>query len=74
MSLEPTKHETSSLLASLGAGSTRAAGTDRWQLWRPTVAICQHEDLLIDRFELLFEPKLEGLAAATAADIRLRLA
>lgn len=54
----------------LGARLDAGRGDDRWQRWRPTVAICQHEDFLIDRFELLYEPKLSGLARTTAEDIR----
>lgn len=54
----------------LGAKLDAGTGPDRWQRWRPTVALCQHEELLIDRFELLHEPKLASLAAATAADMR----
>ncbi|QDS99240.1 RNA repair transcriptional activator RtcR [Adhaeretor mobilis] len=47
-----------------------SAKTDRWQSWRPTVALCQHEDLLIDRFELLYEPKIADLSNTVAEDIR----
>jgi transcriptional regulatory protein RtcR len=43
---------------------------DRWQNWRPTVSICQHEELLVDRFELVSEPNLKALAATVADDIR----
>ena len=43
---------------------------DRWQTWRRTVALCQHEDLLIDRLELLHEPNLAPLANTVAEDIR----
>jgi transcriptional regulatory protein RtcR len=42
---------------------------DRWNAWRPSVAICQHENLLIDRFELLYEPKETKLSGIIAADI-----
>jgi transcriptional regulatory protein RtcR len=42
---------------------------DRWAAWRPSVSICQHENLLIGRFELLHGPKEEKLAALVAADI-----
>jgi transcriptional regulatory protein RtcR len=42
---------------------------DRWAAWRPSVSICQHENLLIRRFELLHGPKEEKLAALVAADI-----
>lgn len=54
----------------LGAKLDSGRGDARWQRWRPTVALCQHEDLLIDRFELLYEPKLAKLAAQTADDMR----
>ncbi len=46
------------------------AGEDRWQKWRPSVAICQHEDLLITRFELFHEPKELPLAQGVIADIQ----
>ena len=39
----------------------------RWEKWRPTVSVCQHDDLLVDRFVLL-EPR-EGSAAHVQADI-----
>jgi transcriptional regulatory protein RtcR len=45
-------------------------GEDRWQRWRPSVAVCQHEDLLVRRFELLHRPGEAGLAAGVADDIR----
>lgn len=54
----------------LGAKLDSGRGEDRWHRWRPTVALCQHEDLLIDRFELLFETKLKAQASAIAEDIR----
>lgn len=43
---------------------------DRWLQWRPTVDVCRHEDLLIDRFELLYQPKFERLADQITKDIR----
>lgn len=43
---------------------------DRWENWRPTVSVCQHEDLLIDRFELIHQPRHERLAKIVADDIR----
>jgi transcriptional regulatory protein RtcR len=45
-------------------------GPQRWERWRPSVAVCQHEDLLIDRFELLYEPKFTRLMEVLADDIR----
>jgi transcriptional regulatory protein RtcR len=43
---------------------------DRWATWRPSVAICQHEDLLVRRLELLCQPNEERLAQSVADDIR----
>ena len=43
--------------------------TERWVSWRPSVSICQHENLLVHRFELLYGPKEEKLAQLVAADI-----
>ncbi|MDQ8199912.1 RNA repair transcriptional activator RtcR [Pelagicoccus enzymogenes] len=42
----------------------------RWDRWRPTVSLCQQEDLLIDRFELLYEPKFAKLAQTVADDMQ----
>ena len=52
-------------------GPVLDAGLDanRWHNWRPTVSICQHEDFLIDRFELLYEPKFEKLFRQVSDDI-----
>jgi transcriptional regulatory protein RtcR len=48
-----------------------AAGkaSSRWEKWRPTVSLCQQEDLLIHRLELLHPPKADGLAHAIGRDI-----
>ena len=49
----------------LDAGQTE----DRWSRWRPTVSVCQHEDLVVDRFELIHLPAERDLAAGVARDI-----
>jgi transcriptional regulatory protein RtcR len=56
----------------LGQRLDDAFGTsaDRWQTWRPTVAICQHEEFLLGRFELLYETSAADLATLVASDIR----
>jgi transcriptional regulatory protein RtcR len=53
-------------------GATLDAGkhADRWNHWRPSVSICQHEDLLIHRFELLYSLKYTDLAETLREDIR----
>jgi transcriptional regulatory protein RtcR len=42
---------------------------DRWERWRPTVALCQHEDLLIDRFELLHAKRDQPLLEQIREDL-----
>ena len=53
----------------LGARLDAGSGADRWLSWRPTVSICQHENFLVHRFELLYGPKEKKLARMVAADI-----
>ena len=45
-------------------------GPSRWEKWRPSVSLCQHEDLLVDRLILLHDSRFDGLARAVAADIK----
>jgi transcriptional regulatory protein RtcR len=45
-------------------------GPSRWEKWRPTVSLCQHEDLLVDGLVLLYAKRWQGLAEFVAADIR----
>jgi sigma54-dependent transcription regulator len=45
-------------------------GPQRRERWRPTVALCQHEDLLVHRFELLYELKFKRLMEQICEDIR----
>ena len=48
-------------LGLLGPVLDRGEGADRWQKWRPTVALCQQEDLLVHRLELLHQRKYAKL-------------
>ncbi|MFT3925380.1 MAG: RNA repair transcriptional activator RtcR [Myxococcales bacterium] len=41
----------------------------RWERWRPNVDLCRHEDLLIERFELLCDPENHALAELVARDM-----
>ena len=47
----------------------RGKGNKRWDRWRPTLSLCQHEDLVIDRLELLFQPRYQALADELTRDI-----
>ena len=53
----------------LGVKLDRAFSDDPWAGWRPTVSLCQHEELLIDRLELLVDAKNQDLADSVTADI-----
>ena len=53
----------------LGTTLDRADGPQRWSRWRPSVALCQQEDLLVERFELLYDPKFKDLAEQVRQDI-----
>src|SRR3984893_15155801 len=52
-------------------GTTLDAGRshDRWQSWRPTVAICRQPDFLVKRLELLHGLRHQALATRVANDI-----
>jgi transcriptional regulatory protein RtcR len=54
-------------------GSKLDMGFDpkRWDGWRPSVSLFQHEELLFDRFELLAEPQFSKLHGRIADDVRL---
>lgn len=53
----------------LGSKLDAGRSEDRWSKWRPSLAACQHEDLMIERFELLHESRHVELAELVAADI-----
>ncbi len=53
----------------LGSTLDQGASPGRWSHWRPTVSLCQHEDLLIHRLELLHSKKYAALARTVMADI-----
>ena len=66
MDSNATKQVVIGLLGTRLDADTRA---ERWVSWRPSVSICQHENLLLRRFELLHGPKEEKLAQFVADDI-----
>ncbi len=58
------------VLGMLGTTLDNGHGPQRWGRWRPTVALCQQEDLLVHRLELLHPPNATALAATLTGDIR----
>jgi transcriptional regulatory protein RtcR len=53
----------------LGANMDGGDGPERWDRWRPTVAVCQQEDLIVKRFEMLYQKRFERLARTIIDDI-----
>lgn len=54
----------------LGTTLDAGKGSKRWNRWRPTVALCRHEDLMIDRLELVHEERHTDMASFITEDIR----
>jgi len=59
------------LIGFVGTQLDAGKGSQRWERWRPTVAMTQHEDVLIDRLELLHigtsDPLIEQLTGDIAS-------
>src|SRR5688572_18095403 len=58
------------VIGMLGTTIDQGQGPRRWERWRPTVALCQQEDLLVDRLELLYPRSAAVLAATVKEDIQ----
>lgn len=57
------------VISLLGPTLDAGKGPARWQRWRPTVALCQQQTLMIDRLELLHQSNFAGLARLVRDDI-----
>ncbi len=57
------------VLGFLGTTLDGGATPARWERWRPSVALCQHPDLLVRRFDLLYPQKARHLADTVIADV-----
>ncbi|MFZ4878827.1 RNA repair transcriptional activator RtcR [Janthinobacterium sp. Mn2066] len=54
----------------LGTQLDNGKGAARWEKWRPSVALTQHEDKVIDRFELLYAgSQFDNLVRQVSQDI-----
>jgi transcriptional regulatory protein RtcR len=53
----------------LGTQLDSGLGSARWEKWRPTVSLAQHDDLQVDRLELLHDARNLALAQRVQADI-----
>lgn len=57
------------VIGMLGTTLDQGKGPKRWEHWRPTVALCQHENLLVDRLELLHQRKFTALTDVIKGDL-----
>src|SRR6266404_288620 len=62
----PTKR---TIFGLLGTNLDIGRSANRWERWRPTVSLCQHDDLAIDRMELLYPRMGTNLAKQVREDI-----
>lgn len=53
----------------LGPTLDSGKGSKRWERWRPSVALCQQKDLLIDRFDLVYQSRYTPLLERIVSDI-----
>src|SRR5262245_19546378 len=53
----------------VGSSLDSGRGSGRWEKWRPSLSICQQQDLVVDRFELLHSRDHTSLAQVLSADI-----
>ncbi|MES2324365.1 MAG: RNA repair transcriptional activator RtcR [Pseudomonadota bacterium] len=63
------KKKNTVVIGFIGTQLDSGKGAARWEKWRPSVALTQREDVVIDRFELLYSGSFENLIAQVSADI-----
>ena len=54
----------------LGGTLDQGRSPDRWQNWRPTVALCRQPDLIVHRLDLLHDRRQASLAQIVSRDIQ----
>ena len=57
------------VLGFLGSQLDKGGRSERWEKWRPTVALMQHEDLVVDRLEMFYTLPFRTLADSVSRDI-----
>lgn len=61
--------KTKVVIGFLGTQLDSGKGAGRWEKWRPTVSLVQHEDVVIERLELLYTPPHRELAHQMRTDM-----
>jgi len=64
-----TESRSSVVIGLLGTTLDLGKHPDRWQNWRPSVALCRQPDLIVKRFELLHGSREKPLAEIVSRDI-----
>ena len=54
----------------LGTNLDRGFDHRRWEKWRPTISLCQQEEFLVDRMELVYQDNFGTLAERVKDDVR----
>ncbi|MDM8514673.1 RNA repair transcriptional activator RtcR [Desulfobacterales bacterium HSG16] len=66
--METTKKNV--VIGLLGPTLDKSYDATRWNRWRPTVALCQQEDFLVDRLDILYQKKFSTLLNQISSDIK----
>lgn len=53
----------------LGTNLDRGFDHRRWEKWRPTVSLCQQDDFVVDRMELIYQENFGKLAERVKGDL-----
>ncbi len=68
--MSPHRPNQTVVLGLLGPNLDAGSGPGRWESWRPSVALCQHDDFLVDRLELLYQEKHAPVGRVVDEDVR----
>src|SRR5882762_8631821 len=58
------------VIGQLGTNLDVGRHVDRWEHWRPSVALCRQPDLIVKRFELLHGSRDKAATEIVSQDIR----
>lgn len=63
------EHKKRVVIGFIGTQLDSGRGAGRWEKWRPSVAMTQFEDMVVDRFDLIYSGSHQALTALVAQDI-----
>lgn len=63
------KKKSTVVIGFVGTQLDSGKDSQRWEKWRPSVALTQHEDMVVDRFDLLYSRRFHELTQRVASDI-----